>query len=47
MISITPDSTGVIYEPGRDLIIICEASDTFGGSVEWTSQGQPVLSIGR
>ena len=47
MISITPDPTGVVYEPGRELIILCEATDTFGGSVEWTSQGEPVLSIGR
>ena len=46
VISITPDPTGIVYEPGRELIIMCEASDTFGGSVEWTSQGDPVLSIG-
>ena len=46
MITITPDSTGVVYEPGRELIILCEASNTFGGDVEWTSQGEPVLDIG-
>ena len=46
VITVTPDSTGVVYEPGRELVIMCEARDTFGGSVEWTSQGEPVLSIG-
>ena len=43
VITITPDSTGVVYEPGRELIVLCEASNTFGGDVEWTS---PVLDIG-
>ena len=48
MITITPDSTGVVYEPGRELIILCEASNTFGGNVEWT-QGDhdPVLNFGK
>ena len=46
VITITPDSTGVVYEPGRELIIMCEATNTFGGNIEWTSPGEPVLSIG-
>ena len=38
MITLTPDPTGVVYEPGRELNITCEATDTFGGTVEWLFQ---------
>ena len=45
-ITMTPNSTGVVYESGRELNITCEATNTFGGTVEWMSRGEPVLDIG-
>ena len=35
-ISLTPDVTTVIVEPGRHFSIVCESGGDFRGEVEWS-----------